>query len=266
MFLKPRTISFTSPISQARAGVEKLMWDFTIHQFFNDRSIYLERGTNVEGDFNVRRGGRTAGNETRDPPWLHLLPFEHDALSQRDKHYPINQRKVTLIGPLPRTLRTLRSIYHQLPRSMPSSLFQCIYTLELRNIHFQRFDDLAHLIFELRSPPRKIVGTRLTWNAPPSSVQGSQNRKPVFNSVEDELYYIWFNDCTQNTAALYLGCYAVRLKTAQDKDRPMSCGRLTDIDRNCFYAAVTTLGSNLDQDVVKSLSISLKAEVKNPHL
>lgn len=94
-------------------------------------------------------------------PWLHLISVISDRARRGVYTYFLN-----LAGPLPAGQRTLRSIHHGLPRSLPHFSPQ-IYCLSLTAIRFEKLDDLMHLLWEM--PSLCMVECEgLTWGSLPT--------------------------------------------------------------------------------------------------
>ncbi|KAF7791106.1 hypothetical protein EIP86_002067 [Pleurotus ostreatoroseus] len=96
-------------------------------------------------------------------PWLHLVTQVPRRRVENNGHY--DRFRLKLAGPLPASLKTIRSIHQALPRSVPRSFSRCITRLELNDIHFQRFSDLFHLVCEL--PDLWFLQCqKVTWGSP----------------------------------------------------------------------------------------------------
>lgn len=102
-----------------------------------------------------------------EPPWTHkFIPIWHEG----------NFVRIELQGPLPPSLRTLRSIHTTVPRSLPRHFCGLIREIDLYDLHLRRFHDLVHLMGEL--PDLFEVGcTRITWVDRPGKLP---HRRPKF--------------------------------------------------------------------------------------
>lgn len=107
-------------------------------------------------------------------PWLYLVPDISDRAHMNYLSY-----SVSLEGPLPPRQR-MRSIHHGLPRSYPR-FSRRIVNLSLAGIHFEKLDDLIHLVWEM---PHLVSldCKRVTWGSLPTTVS---RRKPKNISVFD---------------------------------------------------------------------------------
>ena len=102
------------------------------------------------------RSSCIASTTVSSPPWLHHMSVSHKTWTRNNS--------VDLDGPLP-PQRTLRSVHFQLPRTSPQFSTN-ILQLRLTNVHFNHFDDLAHLMSDLRYL-WQFRGEKLTWSLEP---------------------------------------------------------------------------------------------------
>lgn len=86
-----------------------------------------------------------------------------------------------LRGPLPSGWKTIRSIHQALPRSLPRSFSIGITKLVLRDIQFQRFSDLLHLVYELPDLEHVNCGNGVTWGPPPATFDALPRRRATWS-------------------------------------------------------------------------------------
>ena len=91
--------------------------------------------------------------------FLHMLPKLLRLLSTESESV---HTTISLLGPLPDCMSTIRSIYSTLPRTLPQTLSSCVTRLELFSIHFQCFEDVAQLLCELPAL-NHLQARQLTW-------------------------------------------------------------------------------------------------------
>ena len=106
--------------------------------------------------------------------------------------------RMRLSGPLPPSIRSMRSIHCQLPRSMPSSFFTNVRDVKLTGVRFRSFDDLAHLVAELRSRAKWFTGESLTWDG--GEPLSAARKSPRSTNVKE----VHLENCIFNWVALCL--------------------------------------------------------------
>lgn len=111
-------------------------------------------------------------------PWFHHLSPIKDRFRQGDSGVRLGVIELSLSGPLPPSSggpRSLRSIHHALPRSLPH-FSRHIDRLTLTDMHFAKLDDLMHLVWEL--PDLWLLAcTGVAWGAVPAGVPRRRRRK-----------------------------------------------------------------------------------------
>lgn len=88
-------------------------------------------------------------------PWIHLLTqtcasthavWREHGYTRTDDWW---KSRISIIGSFAGEHQAIRSVHFALPRSPPRSFSRGIKNIKLVQIHFRRFEDLAHLVCEL---------------------------------------------------------------------------------------------------------------------
>lgn len=167
-----------------------------------------------------------------EPPWTHtFIPIWHEG----------NFVRVELQGPLPPSLRTLRSVHTTLPRSLPRHFCGLIREVDLFDLHLRRFHDLIHLMGEL--PDLSAIRcTRVTWSDRPGELP---HRRPTIALNQLSLWKLIKCSPVDPTLAIfpYLHAYP-RISFFSENDIPLIMtllnqflGRDTQDDLDISYIA-----------------------------
>ncbi|KAJ3544257.1 hypothetical protein NM688_g5765 [Phlebia brevispora] len=150
---------------------------------------------------NARRiSGRPDIIEHLHTPWIHQISLRIlPALKIPTKSVELEMKNS---GPFPRG-QIVSSIHNSLPKRLPH-FSSGIRTLNLRHVHFKRFEHLVRLIKEM--PSVMIVSLQhVTWD--PQSLDRDQGLPPTsFLQREDPARGVEYDseDCTSDRAALWL--------------------------------------------------------------
>lgn len=149
-----------------------------------------------------------------DPPWIHLVsPTLRRKIPDRVTIY----LGLAATGFVPKTGRTVRSIHHSLPRSLPTSYSQ-FHSLYLSDVYFRDVVDFVRLISEVRTL-RQLHCYRLVWDksVPSEEIWGHTTQPGHLETVHAE-------DCTDNW--VFLGLVARRsLTVVENTARTRSASR-----------------------------------------
>lgn len=146
--------------------IEHLKWASWASDIFD---LYAPDETEVPWQAQVSRNKET--------PWLHLLPLLYSKLP----HCSPN-RHLQLSGPLPKGMRTIRTVHYSLPRTLPAYSTH-INKLSLHDIVFACFSDLVHLLDELRNL-RELYCSHVTWVSGVTPLRASRPRCSDLECVE----------------------------------------------------------------------------------
>ncbi|KAJ3529192.1 hypothetical protein NM688_g7885 [Phlebia brevispora] len=130
-------------------------------------------------------------------PWMHLLCLVLFRTLRPDRLSRLLD--ITIEGPLPAKLRTLRSIHGLVPRTLTPQFSRHIAALRLTDIRFQRFDDLMRLVGELPQV-YQLFCKRLTWGTLPDTLP---LRRAV---IEEQGLTVEFAECQNNWPAIWTDC------------------------------------------------------------
>lgn len=134
----------------------------------------------------VVRASAPSSSSAAGDPWVHHLSPIKDRFRQGESGVRLGVVELALSGPLPSSSggpRSLRSIHHALPRSLPH-FSRHIDRLTLSDLHFAKLDDLLHLVWEL--PDLWLLAcTRVTWGTFPASVPRRRRKRSGFPRVAE---------------------------------------------------------------------------------
>lgn len=141
----------------------------------------------------------------RSEPWLHLIPTLFPAVIAQRK-YPDRHRTydyqgyvhvtVDMTGTPQPVNGPMRSMHNLLPRAYPD-FSAGVWHLVLTDIHFRAFNDLIHIVGEMRDLTH-LACTRVTWDQPPTLML------PLRRLLLTSLFDVEMSECTHNWAALWL--------------------------------------------------------------
>ncbi|KAJ3542495.1 hypothetical protein NM688_g5966 [Phlebia brevispora] len=166
-----------------------------------DLKVILANLDSVHRYTNARRiSGEPDLIEHLRTPWIHQISLRIlPALNISAKSVELEMHNS---GPFPRG-QIVSSIHKALPRSLPH-FSSGVRTLNLRDVHFKKFDHLVRLIKEMPSV-RHVYLTRVTWD--PQSLDRDQGLPPTsFLQREDPAQGVGYmlEDCTEVRGALWL--------------------------------------------------------------
>ncbi|KAJ3541651.1 hypothetical protein NM688_g6054 [Phlebia brevispora] len=172
--------------------------------------------------------------------------------------------------------QTVSSIHKALPRRLPR-FSSSIQTLNLKDVHFKRFDHLVRLIKEMPSV-QHVKLTRVTWD-PQSLVADQMPQSTSFLEREDPEQRVgyWLEDCTDNRAARWLvmcvgltredvldqndarSLWAIVLTLPQfDRSTPSERGEVNEIDLDPFDVFLTPRAGIRQKRRARAVAVDLE--------